>query len=249
MGVGMASNHLMAKDRPSQSSLGQSAPNKCAVFDQYWRTRDLPSADVRTGLRIEIAQRFIGERKVKLLDVGCGRGAVAAHFAEAGFAVTALDISPLAVQTTEKLHPSINAAVLDLESEPLNGSFDVILCLEVLQQVRDPVAVLSKLRHTLAPEGTLIVSLPNEFHLARRLAILLGRVNFGGIEDTHIKLYTPTEHCRLFKACALRIAESAAQSIIPPRWLGGWPHRIGNNLASLMPGLFSLSTIYRLTPE
>lgn len=246
MGVSVGQNEAITTEAAGQSL---PPPDKRAVFDQYWRTRDLRSADLRTRLRIEIVERFLGDRTGSLLDVGCGRGAVAAHFAEAGYSVTALDISPLAIQMTERLHPAIKAAVLDLENEPLNGSFDVILCLEMLQQVRDPVAVLAKLRDALAPEGTLIVSLPNEFHLARRLAILAGRVNFGGIADTHIKLYTPAEQDRLIHACGLRIEESVSQSIIPPRWLGGWAHRMGNALAKWMPGLFSLSTIYRLTPE
>ncbi len=223
-------------------------PDKRALFDRYWETRDLSSADLRTRLRIGIVERFLTGARGTLLDVGCGRGAVASQFAELGFNVTAVDISPLAVRWTERQHPLIKAAVLDLETEPLNGTYDAILCLEVLQQVRDPVSVLTKLRDALAADGALIVSLPNEFHLVRRLAILWGRVNFGGIEDTHIKFYTPAEHQRLFATCGLTVGCSSSQSIVPPRWLGGWPHRAGNVLANRWPGLFSLSRIYRLRP-
>jgi 2-polyprenyl-3-methyl-5-hydroxy-6-metoxy-1,4-benzoquinol methylase len=232
---------------PPQRSLAP--PDKRAVFDRYWETRDLRSADLRTRLRIIIADRFLEETRGTLLDVGCGRGAAASYFAELGLNVTAVDISPLAVRWTERQHPAIKAAVLDLESEPLTGAYDAILCLEVLQQVRDPVAVLTKLRDALAPGGALVVSLPNEFHLARRLAILAGQVNFGGIEDTHIKLYTPAEHRRLFDSCGLAVEEAVSQSIIPPRWLRLWPHRMGNSLAAFWPGLFALSVVYRLTPR
>jgi len=224
-------------------------PNKRTVFDHYWETRELASADLRTRLRIAIVERFLEGTGGTLLDVGCGRGVAAAHFAELGFNVTAVDISPFAVRWTERQHPTIKAAVLDLETEPLKGTYNTIFCLEMLQQVRDPVAVLSKLRDTLAPGGALIVSLPNEFHLARRLAILAGRVDFGGIDDTHIKLYTPAEHRRLFSACGLHVHRACSQSIVPARWVRGWPHRVGNHLANHWPSLFALCTVYRLTPE
>jgi 2-polyprenyl-3-methyl-5-hydroxy-6-metoxy-1,4-benzoquinol methylase len=224
-------------------------PDKRAVFDHYWETRELSSADLRTRLRIAIVEKFLERTGGTLLDVGCGRGAAAANFAELGFNVAAVDISPLAVRWTELQHPTIKAAVLDLETEPLKGTYDTILCLEMLQQVRDPVAVLSRLRDALAPGGALIVSLPNEFHLVRRLAILAGRVNFGGIEDTHIKLYTPAEHRRLFDSCGLKVERAGSQSIVPPRWLHGWPHRVGNTLAGVWPNLFALSIVYRLRPR
>ncbi len=237
------------KTRPKPVTPPLAGPDKRAAFDHYWETRNLRTVDLRTRLRIAIVEAMLKGHTGTLLDVGCGRGSVSAHFAELGHNVTAVDISPLAIQWTERQHPLIKAAVLDLECEPLDGSFDTILCLEVLQQVREPVIVLSKLRDALAPDGSLIVSLPNEFHLARRLAILLGHVNFGGIDDTHLKLYTPREHRRLFAACGLDILRSESQSIIPPRWRDGSMHYAVNPIANRFPGLLALSTVYLLRPK
>lgn len=237
------------KTQPDKATPPLAGPDKRAAFDHYWETRDLRKVDSRTRLRIAIVESMLGGRKGTLLDVGCGRGSVAAHFAELGHNVTAVDISPLAIQWTERQHPLIKAAVLDLECEPLTGSFDTILCLEVLQQVREPVVVLGKLRDALAPNGSLIVSLPNEFHLARRLSILLGRVNFGGIDDTHLKLYTPSEHRRLFAECGLDVVRAESQSIVPPRWRDGAIHHATNPIANRLPGLLALSTVYLLHPK
>ncbi|GAB4325265.1 MAG: hypothetical protein Kow0074_18830 [Candidatus Zixiibacteriota bacterium] len=222
-------------------------PDKRVEFDHYWETRNLRSVDLRTRRRIAIIESMLSAVPGTMLDVGCGRGTVAAHFAENGYSVTAIDISPLAVRWTKRQHPVIKACVLDIENEPLTGPYDVILCLEVLQQVRHPIDAVMKMRDALSPDGCLIVSLPNEFHLARRLAILAGMVTFGGIDDTHIKLYTPREHRRLFERCGLTIEMTGTQSIVPPRWLNGKLHDWTAPLAQAWPSLFALSCVYRLS--
>jgi 2-polyprenyl-3-methyl-5-hydroxy-6-metoxy-1,4-benzoquinol methylase len=214
-------------------------------FDNYWETRQLTSVDSRTRLRIGLIDRMLGLRSGRMLDVGCGRGSTAAYFAESGFDVTAIDLSPLAVEWTRRQHHKIKAAVVDLETDAVNGQFDVALCLEVLQQVREPIKSLKKIIGSLADGGEVYISLPNEFHLSRRLSILRGRVDFGGIEDSHIKLYTVAEHQRLIAACGLEIVETRVQSVIPPRWFGGRPHAWCNRLAAMMPGLFALSVVYK----
>lgn len=215
-------------------------------FDRYWATRDLCSADLRTRLRIGSVARFVGARSGSLLDVGCGRGAVAAHFAQCGWHVTATDISPTALAHTQTLHNRIRTECIDLETQQIAGAFDAVVCLEVLQQVRHPVDVLSGLAGAMAPNGTLIVSLPNEFHLWRRLSILAGRVDFGGIEDTHIKLYTVAEHHRLFAACDLQVVAADTHPIAPPSCLGGRLFDWSRPVAACWPGLFALSVVYKL---
>jgi 2-polyprenyl-3-methyl-5-hydroxy-6-metoxy-1,4-benzoquinol methylase len=214
-------------------------------FDHYWETRRLATVDSRTRLRIGLIDQMLGHRSGHMLDIGCGRGSAAAYFAECGFDVAAVDLSPLAVEWTRRQHHKIHAAVVDLECDPINGRFDVILCLEVLQQIRQPVEALQTLVNTLGDNGELYLSLPNEFHLARRLDILRGKVDFGGIEDSHIKLYSVAEHQRLIASCGLEVVARRVQSVIPPRWWGGRPHAWCNRLATMMPGLFALSVVYK----
>ncbi|MEW5701083.1 MAG: methyltransferase domain-containing protein [Candidatus Zixiibacteriota bacterium] len=236
------------------SSLVQADPDtgkltgRPAHFDHYWEARDLATTDARTRLRLALMESMLTHRNGRLLDVGCGRGLIAGRFAERGFDVTAVDLSPVALEWTRRQHPAIRTAMVDLERGDIEGTYEVIVCLEVLQQVRNPVDVLKRLVSALSSDGELVVSLPNEFHLARRLAILLGRVEFGGIAGTHLKLYTPAEHRRLFGACGLRVTDARTQSIIPPRWWGGRLHHWANRPAGWWPGLLALSVVYRLEP-
>ena len=50
--------------------------------------------------------------------------------------------------------------------------FDTILCLDVLEHLRNPSAVLAELRSMLAPGGAVLISVPNVTHGALRLELL-----------------------------------------------------------------------------
>ena len=62
-----------------------------------------------------------------VLDLCCGSGEAAAPWLDAGFQVTGLDVSPLALELAEKRHPGMQRVEGLAEDPPLeNGSFDAI---------------------------------------------------------------------------------------------------------------------------
>jgi 2-polyprenyl-3-methyl-5-hydroxy-6-metoxy-1,4-benzoquinol methylase len=214
-------------------------------FDLYWQSRDVEKTDLRSQKRSEIAFDMLTKRTGKLLDVGCGRGWNALFFRQKGFEVEAIDISPEAVEVTRQ--KGISARIFDLEQDELPGACDVILCLEVFQFLVNPLKALRKLRGALQDEGELILSLPNEFHILRRLKILFGRPDFGGYNAPHLRLFYPAEIRRLMHDAGLRIISTRAVSIIPPhlRFLS----KLGDVLSRSFPGLFSLSMVVRADRE
>ena len=209
-------------------------------FDRYWVTRDYVRTDRRTMERAQLVWSGLHRRQGKALDVGCGRGLFAAFLAEHGLVVDATDISPQAVDLTSQR--GINAYVLDLEERTPLGIFDVVFCLEVLQQVRDPLAVLRRLVSVLASDGELVVSVPNEFHFIRRLQILWGRPNFGDVADSHLKLFTPARAEALLREAGLAIRSRHCTSIVPPQ--PAWLSAVGRKAAGLWPSGLALSTVY-----
>jgi len=230
-----------------QSSKPSGRPNmltkteKKTKYNLYWQTRDLDKADARSRQRSEIICRMLGQRKGKLLDVGCGRGWNALYFKEKGFQVDAVDISPEAVEITKQR--GITVRVLDLEQDDIRGEYDVILCLEVLQFVNEPLRVLLKLESILKDRGELILSLPNEFHFLRRLKIFFGQPGLGGFNAPHLRFFHPAEIERLLRHSSLRIVETVPVSLISPSQ--GFSARIGDLLAKLFPGLFSLYIVIK----
>lgn len=211
-------------------------------FDFYWQTRDVVKADLRSQQRSGLAYSLLKNKGGKLLDVGCGRGWNALYFRDKGFEVEAIDVSPEAVELTRQ--KGIKATVVDLESRGINGLYDVILCLEILQFLNDPKRALWKLADALEPGGEIIVSVPNEFHFFRRIKILFGFPDLGGFDAPHLRFFYIGEMERLARACGLTVIDVLPISIIPPnlRYL----QKAGELLAGVFPGLFSLSSMLKL---
>ena len=208
-------------------------------FDRYWITREYQRTDRRTMERAHLVWSRLARRRGRALDIGCGRGLFASFLSDQGLTVDATDISPQAVEFTAQR--GVNTWVMDLERETPEGQWDIIFCMEVLQQVRDPEDVLARLRGLLAPDGELVLSLPNEFHISRRLAILFGRPDLGAPSDSHLKFFTPARTHELARACGLAVREAVHTSIVPPRL--GPLSALGRGAAGLWPAGLSLSTI------
>ena len=84
----------------------------------------------------------------KTLDIGCGNDQYGELFPNC----TTLDVEP-----REGVHVDIIADAHDL-SEIGDGSFDVVLCTEVLEHLHTPAQAISEFRRVLKPEGLLLLS-------------------------------------------------------------------------------------------
>jgi SAM-dependent methyltransferase len=95
--------------------------------------------------------------------VGAGLGADAEHLASLGYAVTAFDISPSAVDAVRARHPGspVDYRVADLTAVPddLAGRFDLVVEIYTLQALHPSVrpAAVSGVRRLLAPGGRALV--------------------------------------------------------------------------------------------
>jgi 2-polyprenyl-3-methyl-5-hydroxy-6-metoxy-1,4-benzoquinol methylase len=225
--------------RVRAASASDLAALKRDYFDRYWITRDYQRTDRRTMERAWLVWEHLARRSGSALDVGCGRGLFASFLSDQGLAVDATDISPQAVELTAQR--GVNAWVIDLEHELPEGSWDVVFCMEVLQQVRDPEGVLKRLSGVLAADGELVLSLPNEFHLPRRLRVLCGCPDLGGASDSHLKFFTPARARDLAACCGFEVREQLYTSIVPPRL--GALSALGRAAARLWPAGMALSTI------
>jgi SAM-dependent methyltransferase len=103
----------------------------------------------------------------RALDVGCGDGRLTAEL-DAG-ALTAADVSAVALERARARLPEAVLVELDPDAPlPLDdGAFDLVLCAETVEHVRDVQLLLSEIRRVLRPGGELALTTPATRPLGR----------------------------------------------------------------------------------
>lgn len=97
-----------------------------------------------------------------VLEVGCGAGHILERIPHGK--LTGVDISAIQVQRASTRLGS-KATIIKAPGEKLpfpDNSFDRILCTEVFEHVLEPEALLSEMKRTLAQNGLISLSIPNE---------------------------------------------------------------------------------------
>lgn len=90
----------------------------------------------------------------RLLDLGCGRGALTAPALARGCAVTAVDASPAMVEHLTADFPAAAAYVMDAQALDLpSESFDLVVSSFVVHVLDDPAAGVAEAYRVLAPGG------------------------------------------------------------------------------------------------
>jgi 2-polyprenyl-3-methyl-5-hydroxy-6-metoxy-1,4-benzoquinol methylase len=112
-------------------------------------------------LKLYIADLLHGRRNLRIADVGCGAGVMAAHLRRYG-EVTGVDFSGPAIEAARKLAPGVVFISGSLDALPPGERFDVITLFDVLEHIpRDERSeFLVTLRKCLTDEGTLFMSTP-----------------------------------------------------------------------------------------
>ena len=117
-------------------------------------------------------------RDAAVLDVGCGGGLLSEALARAGAQVTAIDLAPELVKVA-RLHGLESGVKVDYQvkavevlAEERPGSFDAVTCMEMLEHVPDPGAIIAACAQLLRPGGRLFLSTLNRTPAAFALAIV-----------------------------------------------------------------------------
>lgn len=196
---------------------------RAAALTMAYRLKDDPHSSHSV-----ILSRLGDGRGRKALDVGAADGFLAERLTAQGWSVTALERDPELAARAHKRCKEV--VVADLESAPplLHGPFEAIVYGDVLEHLSDPIATLRALDQTLAPGGTVIVSVPNVAHLWVRLSLLAGRFDYadrGILDRTHLRFFTRRTLLELLRAAGLHVVELAVTPVplplvVPPRWHG-----------------------------
>jgi 2-polyprenyl-3-methyl-5-hydroxy-6-metoxy-1,4-benzoquinol methylase len=152
-----------------------------------------------------------------VLDVGTGSGALGRQLASmGGFVVDGLTYNEEEAALARPHYREL--VVQDLEREPLPGrlgtqQYDVVVCADVLEHLRNASDVLRALRAMLRPGGVVLVSLPNVTHLGVLLGLMAGRfvrTREGLLDATHVHFMDRTALRCLAQAAGFAVAHEDA---------------------------------------
>jgi len=161
--------------------------------------------------------KLIGKNRT-VLEVGCSTGYVSSKLKENNCCVYGIEMEPEAARATRKhCEDVINADIEKIEKLPYSPEqFDAILFGDVLEHMRNPEAVLKKLKPYLKNEGFIVVSLPNIAYWSIRLKILMGKFEYtqhGIMDSTHLRFFNYKSAKKLLEDSGYRIIE---QDYVPP---------------------------------
>jgi O-antigen biosynthesis protein len=190
------------------------------------------------------------DRPQRVLDVGCSTGYLAERLQQRGADVVGLDMDERAVELAGRFCSEVHVGdveTMELPFEP--ASFDAIVCGDLIEHVRDPQALLARLRQFLSPGGRLVLSTPNIANWAIRLSLLFGRFRYtewGILDKTHTHFFTRKTLRECLEAAGYRVVVFDYTVPVPvlstPR-VEAMAHRIGRLRPSLLAYQFVVAAV------
>lgn len=118
-------------------------------------------------LRLDYVDSIVKIDKRHILDVGCGGGILAESMAARGAVVTGIDLAdkPLKVAELHLIETGQNVTYRNISAEDLAreqpASFDAVTCMEMLEHVPDPAAIVAACAALVKPGGPVFFSTIN----------------------------------------------------------------------------------------
>ncbi len=175
-------------------------------------------------LRLDYIDRIAGLKGKRVLDVGCGGGILSESMAMRGAEVMGIDLGEKALKVAE-LHKlesgvAVDYRLISVESlaDAQPGSFDVVTCMEMLEHVPSPEAVVRACAQLLKPGGKGFFSTLNRNPKSYLFAVIGAEYVLNLLpKGTHdyAKFIKPSELSAWCRSSGLDVAGMAGMSYNP----------------------------------
>jgi len=204
-------------------------PAELAKFDQLAHRWWDPQGEFRplheiNPLRLEWIDRHAPLAGKRVLDVGCGGGILTEAMAQRGARVTGIDLSDKALRVAElhllesRLSVMYEKASVDDFAARHAGEFDVVTCMELLEHVPEPAAMVVACARLVRAGGQVFFSTINRNPRSYLFAVIgaeyLLRLLPRGTHD-YLRFVKPSELARWSRASGLRPDELVGMSYNP----------------------------------
>lgn len=196
-----------------------------SIADKWWDLNGefKPLHDINP-LRLNYINERTSLADKAVLDVGCGGGILSEGLAYRGAHVTGIDMGDANLNAARE-HASLNSLNIDYRCLPVEelaaempGAFDVVTCMEMLEHVPDPAAIVRACAALVKPGGHLFFSTINRNPKAYAMAIVGAEYIMNLVpKGTHeyMKFIKPSELSAWARHAGLGIRDLSGMSVNP----------------------------------
>ena len=143
----------------------------------------------------------------RILEVGCGGGAVLSFLESKGYTAVGVDILEEAVRLASRAAPSCRVMQADAASLPFaDGSFDRLISHHLVEHLDDLPQALAEWRRVLVPGALAAICTPNRLYPSPRIFD----------DPSHVHIYDRRELERVMEEAGFRVESSI--TIFPHLW-------------------------------
>jgi 2-polyprenyl-3-methyl-5-hydroxy-6-metoxy-1,4-benzoquinol methylase len=194
---------------------------------------------------------LVGSGK-RVLDVGCSSGYLARPLSERGCTVVGIERDASAAAVAREVCAEVLVGDIEAMDLPFErDSFDVVLCGDLIEHLRDPEQFLVRMRSLLRPGGRLVISTPNVANWTIRLGLLGGRWRYterGILDRTHLHFFTRKTLVQMLERAGYQVVELDFTLPVP---LVGTPRveRVAHAVGRLRPQLLAYQFVAAAEPR
>lgn len=211
-------------------------------------------ADKYTVSRYQVYRRllmpYVGNG-VRVLELGCYAAELLDYLPPYDLYYVGLDIDRGALRVAKNRH-HIETLQVDLNawSLPFKAKFDVIVCTETLEHLRDPEKILIQFKELLSKQGVILLSLPNEVTILHRIRVVMGKgIDLTGFDPLyHMHFPTIQQSLQLvsrhFEVITIHYYAYADVGGTMGKLLSAVPTIVWEKIANLYPSLFARGVMF-----
>lgn len=175
-------------------------------------------------LRLGYIERIAALSGKTVLDVGCGGGILSEALAGAGATVTGIDLAGKSLKVAELhllesgKHVEYRKVAVEVLAEERPAHYDVVVCMEMLEHVPDPAAVVTACAKLVKPGGHVFFSTLNRNPKSYLFAIIGAEYVLNMLpRGTHdyAKFIKPSELAQWCRNAGLEVTEVSGMSYNP----------------------------------
>lgn len=216
----------MAETAANETNVDRQELEKFATLAHRWwdaESEFKPLHEINP-LRLNYIDRIVGLSGKSVLDIGCGGGILSESMALRGARVTGIDLGEKALKVAElhRLESGVNVDYRLVSAEALAveqpAGFDVVTCMEMLEHVPDPAAIVTACSKLVKPGGHLFFSTINRNPKSYLFAVIGAEYVLNLLpRGTHEyeKFIKPSELSNFCRHASLDVSDIAGMSYNP----------------------------------